>query len=184
MIYTPQNWYWIVAGSTTQVYSSASASYVPVTDATYEAWLAAGNLPTKIDTEANLQGVFAAQYPAGWTLSAAQVAVNAGQATLANGIVITSTAFPNLNATYALTANTLLYVTGAVSYCLLKNQFPGNSATFTFFDEANTLHVFTTIAEFEAFAEAIASYFDPIMNYINSGGTQGVLPTSNFVTIA
>lgn len=46
--YNPKSWYWIVAGSTEQVYSSASSSYVPVTDAIYETWLAAGNIPTKI----------------------------------------------------------------------------------------------------------------------------------------
>lgn len=55
------NWYWIVAGSTTQVYSSAVGDFVPVTDATYQAWLAAGHVPTKIDTEANL-GQVLAQY--------------------------------------------------------------------------------------------------------------------------
>ena len=47
-MYNASNHYWIVGGSTTQVYSSASASYVAVADATYVAWLAAGNLPTKI----------------------------------------------------------------------------------------------------------------------------------------
>lgn len=54
LLFTPNNWYWIVAGSITQVYSSAVGDYVPVTNATYQAWLAAGNTPTKIDTEANL----------------------------------------------------------------------------------------------------------------------------------
>lgn len=54
LLFTPNNWYWIVAGSITQVYSSVVGDYVPVTNATYQAWLAAGNTPTKIDTEANL----------------------------------------------------------------------------------------------------------------------------------
>lgn len=56
---TLENWYWIVAGSTTQVYSSAVGDYVPVADATYQAWLADGNSPTVIDTEANLGNVVA-----------------------------------------------------------------------------------------------------------------------------
>ena len=46
--YNVQNWYWIVAGSTTQVYSSAAAAYVSVSDAIYLSWLAAGGVPTKI----------------------------------------------------------------------------------------------------------------------------------------
>lgn len=58
-IYTPANWYWIVAGSTTLVWSSAATAYVALTDATYQAWLAAGNVPTPIDSEASLAQVLA-----------------------------------------------------------------------------------------------------------------------------
>ncbi len=57
--FTPSNWYWIVAGSTTQVYSSAAGDYVAVSDPTYQAWLAAGHTPTNIDNEANLGDVLA-----------------------------------------------------------------------------------------------------------------------------
>jgi hypothetical protein len=60
MIYTPNNWYWIVAGSTTQVYSSAAVAYVPVANSTYVAWLAAGNVPTKIAVEQELFDVLSA----------------------------------------------------------------------------------------------------------------------------
>jgi hypothetical protein len=58
-VYNPQNWYWSVVGSSTQVFSSAAGDYVPVGNATYQAWLAAGNTPTPIDTEANLGQVLA-----------------------------------------------------------------------------------------------------------------------------
>jgi len=51
--------YWAVAGSTTQVYSSKVGDFVPVADATYQAWLAKGNMTQKIDTEANLGEVLA-----------------------------------------------------------------------------------------------------------------------------
>ncbi len=47
-------WYWIVAGSASQVYSSAAVAYVPISDATYLAWLAAGNTPTAIASEQDL----------------------------------------------------------------------------------------------------------------------------------
>jgi hypothetical protein len=57
--YTPRNWYWRVAGSTTQVYSSLAADYVPVADATYQAWLASGGIPTSIASEAELGDVLA-----------------------------------------------------------------------------------------------------------------------------
>ncbi len=57
--YNPSNHYWIVAGSTTQVYASARVIYVFVADATYMAWLAAGHVVSKIDTEQNLADVLA-----------------------------------------------------------------------------------------------------------------------------
>lgn len=59
-VFTPRDWYWIVGESTTQVYSSKTGDFVPVANAQYQAWLAQGKLPTKIDTEANLGEVLAA----------------------------------------------------------------------------------------------------------------------------
>jgi hypothetical protein len=69
-IFTPANWYWVVGGSTTQVFSSAAGDFVSVSDLTYVAWLATQNgskpdgtplfnKPTNIDTEANLGAVVA-----------------------------------------------------------------------------------------------------------------------------
>ena len=52
--FNPSNWYWIVSGSAPQVYSSSIGDYVVVGDPNYQAWLAAGNSPTSIDTETNL----------------------------------------------------------------------------------------------------------------------------------
>ena len=58
-VYSPSNWYWRVGGDNTQVYSSANGDFVPVNDATYQAWTARGNAPTNIDTNANLGAVLA-----------------------------------------------------------------------------------------------------------------------------
>jgi hypothetical protein len=57
--FRPRNWYWIVNGSTTQVYSSAVGNYVPVDNAAYVAWLADDHVATRIDTEASLGEVLA-----------------------------------------------------------------------------------------------------------------------------
>lgn len=57
--YDPSDWYWIVAGSTTQVYSSAVGNYVSVDDATFLAWKADGTLPTNIASAAELGEVLA-----------------------------------------------------------------------------------------------------------------------------
>lgn len=57
-----RDWYWIVAGKT-QVFSSKAKGYVPVDNATYVAWLARKNNPTKTKTEADLFDTLAEQAP-------------------------------------------------------------------------------------------------------------------------
>jgi hypothetical protein len=57
--YLPENWYWIVADSTTQVYSSLSGNYVSVDDPTYLDWIANDNVPTPIISAAELGEVLA-----------------------------------------------------------------------------------------------------------------------------
>lgn len=59
------DWYWIVAGDETRVWSSRLAAYVLVSDPAYSQWIADGNLPTRIVNEAELWDVLAANYPAG-----------------------------------------------------------------------------------------------------------------------
>lgn len=61
--YKASDWYWIVGGSTTQVFSSFAKSYVPVSNARYVAWVADRHRPTKIATEAELFDVLAEQAP-------------------------------------------------------------------------------------------------------------------------
>lgn len=61
MEFNPANWYWIVNGSTTQVYSSAAGDYVAANNTTYQAWVAAGGAATRIASEAEL-GEVLAQY--------------------------------------------------------------------------------------------------------------------------
>lgn len=63
--YAPQDWYWIVAGSATQVYSSKRSQYVPTSDAQYQAWLVRNNKPTRIPSESDLWDVLAKQFPEG-----------------------------------------------------------------------------------------------------------------------
>lgn len=55
--------YWAVAGNPTQVYSAAAVGYVPLTDPTYQAWIAQGNSPTFVPAESDLWGILAQQVP-------------------------------------------------------------------------------------------------------------------------
>jgi hypothetical protein len=65
MMFNIADWYWVVGGDAANVWSSARAVSVPVTDADYVAWLAVPNAPTQITSMADLQAVFSDQYPPG-----------------------------------------------------------------------------------------------------------------------
>lgn len=58
--YRPADHYWIVAGDETRRWSSAASAYVPQENAGYLAWLAAGGLPARIASEAELDAVLIA----------------------------------------------------------------------------------------------------------------------------
>ncbi len=61
MAFNIRNWYWIVAGDESKLYSSATGDYVLPADPTYIAWRAApDNRPTRILNEAELGAVLAA----------------------------------------------------------------------------------------------------------------------------
>lgn len=60
----PEDWYWIVAGDQTRVWSSARGTYVPIDDETYLAWKSPDEVPppgsnftTRIDSEESLSDV-------------------------------------------------------------------------------------------------------------------------------
>jgi hypothetical protein len=59
VIYDTKNWFWVVAGSLSFVFSSAIGDYLPITDPGYQAWVARGGVATPIDTPANLGAVLA-----------------------------------------------------------------------------------------------------------------------------
>lgn len=61
--YNVKDWYWIVGGSTTQVFSTFAKAYVPVSNARFVAWVTDRHRPTKIPTEAELFAVLAEQAP-------------------------------------------------------------------------------------------------------------------------
>lgn len=57
--YDPSDWYWIVRNDESRFYSSKSGTFVTATDKGYVAFLAAGNSPTRIASEAELGEVLA-----------------------------------------------------------------------------------------------------------------------------
>lgn len=57
--FNPTDWYWIVAGDETRVYSSATGNYVQPTNPAYVAWRASEGVPTRIASEEELGEVLA-----------------------------------------------------------------------------------------------------------------------------
>lgn len=65
VIYTPQDWYWIIGGDNANVWSSKRAMSVPTTDQAYLDWTAAGLAPPPLADMAALEQLLAEQYPPG-----------------------------------------------------------------------------------------------------------------------
>jgi hypothetical protein len=59
MMYNATDWYWIVAGDETRVFSSKTGDYVQLNDVRYLAWLNLGGSPSRIASEAELGEVLA-----------------------------------------------------------------------------------------------------------------------------
>jgi hypothetical protein len=139
MRYSPSNWYWIVAGSTTQVWASARCAYVPVTDATYVAWLAAGNSPTNIASANSL-----------WQVLVAQWLPNA----MGGGVAITSTGTPALNSTYATDPNSIANIVALSTGIAAGKPLPGGGSSFNYPDATGAMFAFSS-ANFLNFAAAV-----------------------------
>ena len=57
--FDPKNWFWIVGGDESQVFSSKSGNYILASDAGYVAWVASGGMPTRIASAVELGEVLA-----------------------------------------------------------------------------------------------------------------------------
>lgn len=57
--YNPLNWYWIVGGDETKVFSSKSGSFVQSDNSTYMEWVNEGGTPTHVVSKAELGEVLA-----------------------------------------------------------------------------------------------------------------------------
>jgi hypothetical protein len=88
--FKPSDWYWIVAASTTEVWSSARAIAVPVADTAYQDWIAGGHFPTPIASQAELEDVLRQHYPPG-SLNSYNASERYNK--LNNGVVINGTPF-------------------------------------------------------------------------------------------
>lgn len=134
--YSAMSWYWVVAGSTTQVFSGATLTYVPVADVDYAAWQAQ-HTATNIVSASELFEVMLAQW----------IPVYLGQ-----GMQLESTGSPSLNGTYPMDDQTQGQITGIATSIAAGRGLPGGDSTFFFQG-----HVFNE-AQFLDFAAASGSF--------------------------
>jgi hypothetical protein len=161
--YNPAAWYWIVAGGTAQIWSSAALAYVPSSDPGYQAWLAQGNLPSRIGSTGELLQV-----------TLAQVVPNI----FAQGVAVQSSGTPSLNAIYAIIPSALDALTSLSTGIAAGKPLPGGGSTFNYPDATGSPHALTS-TNLLNLAAAIESY---VYNYQQSlgallVGTAASLPT-------
>jgi hypothetical protein len=134
--YNVNDWYWQVGGSTDQVFASGRMAYVPVTDATYVAWLATGKLATVIAEARDLYDVLVQQ----WAPSYVQT------------VEVQSTGTSALDGFYPMDAQTQAQITSIATSITAGRGLPGGSSTFVFQG-----HVFNQ-TQFLNFATAVENY--------------------------
>lgn len=152
MPYNPLNWYWIVAGQT-NVWSSARVAYVPVSDATYQAWIAAGNAPTNIGSTAELLQVMLQQWAS---------LVTTG------GVAVQSTGTPSINANYGISPQDEINLTGLQAAVLTGVTWLGYLR-----DVTGTKHAMSA-TQFTALAVQVLGYvaaFEDALQTLVGGGT-------------
>lgn len=129
--YDVRSWYWIVADSTTQVFSSAVMAYIDPSDENYVAWTDAGNVATPIDSAESLMSVMAGNWlPLYWIV----------------GVQVESTATPALNGNYPMDQVTQNQISGVANRIAAGRGLPGGGTTFTYMGHNFTEQDFTNFA--------------------------------------
>lgn len=163
MMYNPANWFWIVAGDQSRVYSSAACAFMPISDSRYVTFLQQGGVATSIGSMDELTQVLAVQFPAGTLPTYANVVqwakATAGYATTISGQQVI---FPT-------TADSFAFISGKVQR--LQQPDPPTSiiwqtGPFTFVD--------IPAADFTALATSIADFlqgtFDTLASVMSQIG--------------
>jgi hypothetical protein len=189
-------WYWLLSGADGEVFSTASASLVSTGDATYTAWLAAGNLPSRIgftdgatlgQSCSELFDVLQAQCPsvaaavaATWIANGYLSYQQAYEYVIAKGIALTSTGVSALNATYPLDPLTISNLMGLYVGVKVGDGLPNAASSIGLPDITNTMHSFDA-THLTAFALKVRDY---LWSLSPGQVTAHGWPVSNAVNIA
>lgn len=91
----------------------------------------------------------------------------AGLAAPITSVAVTSTLFPALNGTYPIDSGSLQNIQFLASYVAINGSFPAGQSSQIWLDSSQQRHTFTTTAEWQAFAKAMADAYA----LVNLGGT-------------
>src|SRR6185437_8581075 len=167
MSFIINNWYWYIGTERNTVYSSASASYVPINDAAFIAWQAADKThqPTLIATEGALFNILNMTYPLG--TPAGKTAL-----LLQGSINITCTSIPELNGSYVIDDTSRSTITSIAAAINANLGLPGGGSTFEYADANGNAHSWPG-PQFIALAKAIMNYIYQV-NLVITGVSQNL----------
>lgn len=184
--YDPTHWYWVVAGSLTEVFSTADAAYVVVTDTNYLAWVAQGNQARAINTDGELSWVLVeAGLPWSVVMEVGQTdmgildAQQIQMVRMVTGVVLTSTGTPAVNGRYAIDSVSVGYLNGLYVGVKVGDHFPGGTTTFNYPDMSGATHSFTETT-FVALALGVRDY----LYGLSQAAKNNTAPPSNAINIA
>lgn len=103
------------------------------------------------------------------------------EAALNNGLAITSTSTPALNATYAVDPTSQQFIEGVAENIKIEGTFPGGAETMEWPVISGSPVTFPNTTDFINFAEAASAYITGLMDATN--GISTTLPTAS-ATIA
>ena len=193
MSYNPANWYWIAGNKPGVVFASARSAYVPPGDASYAAWLVAGNQPTPILCDGELthvlwkSGLVAAARAAGVTSLGAAGGMTADDAVAmlcALGIEIASTSTPALDGVYPADPGSRSALQGLLVGYMLRGVFPGGLATVAYLDATGAAHAMTQ-PQLQAVGAAMEDYVAAVIAWgLEFAANPLLAPPSAAATIA
>lgn len=107
-----------------------------------------------------------------------QTSSQKAEVAIAAGVMLSSASVPELDGAYSVDAAAQAQINAVVTYIMVNNSFPAGASSLPWPDAGRTLHFFTSIALFKAFATAVADFVATINIYENSNGMFGSIPSN------
>ena len=194
--YPPAKWYWLAANRPGVVFSSAAPGWIAPSDATYTAWLAAGNAPTQavqggvnVLTDGEIADVLvkagvpnAAVMACGVTSFGNVPVDSASKIVQAIGVAVTSTGTPASDATYEISGSQWQDMRDEAQYVQTYGAFSGGLTTLTWIARSGVVS-FASTAAFLAVVKGLADYLTPWKVYFATG-MSGTMPPLGTAAIA